>query len=86
MRQFFADLWAKVKSDIANAFAIIGTGLGSVMAHIDDVASMLGDPSLSQQLSTVFTDAKWVGRWLLFVGLLTVAARFKKLVQSPPKE
>ena len=80
---WFHDAWAKVKADAINALALISTGLGSAMAHIDDLATTLGDPNLNQQLSAVVSDAKWIGRWMLFVGVLTAAARFKKLVQSP---
>jgi hypothetical protein len=86
MRKFFSDLWAKIKADAANAFAIISTAFGSAMAHIDDLAATLGDPNLNQQLSSVLADAKLVGRWMLFVGILTAVARFKKLIQSPPRQ
>lgn len=79
------DIWAKIKADAANAFAIVSTGFGSLLAHIDELATTLGDPNLSHQLSTVVSDAKWIGRWMLFVGVLTAIARFKKLVESPPK-
>lgn len=85
VKKFFADLWAKIKADIANAFALVSTMLGSVLAHIDALAATLGDPNLNQQISTVVADAKWVGRWMLTVGVVTAIAQFKKLVQSPPK-
>ena len=86
MSAFFTDLWAKIKADFANAFALVTTFLGSLMTHIEELATALGDPNLNQQLSSVIADAKWMGRWMLMVGILTTIARFKKLVQSPPKE
>lgn len=86
IKKFFSDLWTKIKQDIANAFALITTMVGSILAHIDALATTLGDPNLTQQVSTVVADAKWVGRWLLTVGIVTAIAQFKKLVQSPPKE
>ena len=81
---FFSDLWGKVKADAINASALAASTLGSIMAHIDDIAAQLGDPSLTAQIkSTILTDAKWFGKWMTFVGILAVIARFKKLVQSP---
>jgi hypothetical protein len=85
IKAFFSDLWAKVKADIANAFALISTMLGSILAHIDAIATTLGDPNLNQQMATVFADAKWFGKWLLTVGIVAAVAQFKKLVQTPPK-
>lgn len=79
------DLWAKIKADAVNAFALIGTFLGSAMSHIDELATTLGDPNLNQQLHTVITDVKTWGHWLLAVSVIGAIARFKKLVQSPPK-
>ena len=79
------DTWAKVRADAVNALALASTGLGSAMAHIDDVATALGDPNLNQQLHTVITDVKTWGRWVMLVGIIGTIARFKKLVQSPPK-
>lgn len=83
MKKFFSDLYAKIKADALNAVALVSTALGSLMAHIDELATALGDPSLNQQIHTVITDAKWFGHWMLFVGILTTVARFKSLVQSP---
>lgn len=80
---FFTDLWAKIKADFWNAVALVTTAFGSLMAHIDELATALGDPGLTQQLSSAIGDAKAIGRWMLFVGILTTIARFKKLVQSP---
>lgn len=85
IKAFFSDIWTKIKTDIANAFALISTMLGSFLAHIDAIAATLGDPNLTQQISTVVADAKWVGRWLLTVGIVTAVAKFKALLQSPPK-
>jgi hypothetical protein len=85
IKTYFHDLFAKIKADILNAFALIGTMLGSALSHLDALAATLGDPNLTQQFSTVFADAKWFGRWMLTVGIVTAIANFKKLVQSPPK-
>ena len=78
------DLWVRIKADAVNAFALVSTGLGSAMAHIDELATALGDPGLNQQLHTIITDVKAWGRWMMVVGIVGTIARFKKLVQSPP--
>jgi hypothetical protein len=83
MKNFFTDLWAKVKSDFINATALLGTVCGSIMDHIDEIATALGDPALNDQIHTFITDAKWFGRWMMVVGILAMVARFKKLVESP---
>lgn len=85
MKAYFSDLWAKIKADFLNAAALVSTAFGGFMTHIDELATALGDPGLTQQLSSVVADAKWIGRWMLMVGILTTVARFKKLVQSPPR-
>ena len=85
IKTFFHDLWTKIKADIANAIAIVSAIFGSILAHIDELATALGDPNLNQQISTVVGDAKTFGKWMLTVGIVTAIARFKKLVQSPPK-
>lgn len=82
--KFFSDLWAKIKADIANAIALISTTVGTILAHIDQIATSL-DPNFGQLLSTVMGDVKWVGRWMLTIGLVTMVAKFKSLLQSPPK-
>ena len=86
IKAFFSGLWAKIKADFANAMALIGMMLGSVMSHIDALASTLGDPNLTQQISSVVSDAKWIGRWMLTVSVIATVAKFKALVQSPPKD
>ena len=83
MRAFFADLWAKIRADVLNATALIGTILGSFLSHIDALAAALGDPTWEAQVRTSIGDAKWFGRYVLMVGILATIARFKKLVQSP---
>ena len=83
MKAFFTDLWAKVKSNFINATALLGTVFGSTMAHIDEIATALGDPGLNDQIHTIITDAKWFGRWMMAVSILAMVARFKKLVESP---
>lgn len=84
MKAYLSDLWKKVKADAINAGALVSSAVGSVLSHIDDIAAQLGDPALTEQMkSTILTDAKWIGRWMTFVGILAIFARFKKLVQSP---
>lgn len=85
IKKFFSDLWTKIKADVANAFALVTTFFGSILAHIDSLAATLGDPNLTSQISTVVADAKWIGRWMLTVGIVTAIAKFKSLVQTPPK-
>jgi len=85
VKAFFHDLAVKIKTNIMNAIALIGTLFGSALSHIDALAATLGDPNLTQQISTVVTDAKWIGRWILTVGIIATIAKFKQLVQAPPK-
>lgn len=85
IKAFFHDLYTKIKTNVLNAVALVGTMLGGVMSHIDALAATVGDPNLTQQLSTVIADAKWIGRWIFAVGVVTAVAKFKALVQSPPK-
>lgn len=85
IKAYFSDLWVKIKADITNALAVVSTLFGTILAHIDELATTLGDPNLNQQLQTVVADAKWFGRWMLTVGIVTAVAKFKSLIQTPPK-
>ena len=84
IKQFFSDLWAKIKADIMNAVAVLSTFFGGIMAHIDEIANSL-DPNFGQTLATALGDVKWAGRWMLTVGLAAMLAKLKSLIQSPPK-
>jgi hypothetical protein len=83
IKSYFHDLFTKIKTNVLNAIALVCSIVGSVLAHIDALASTL-DPNFGQQLSTVLGDVKWAGRWMLTVGIVTAIAKFKALVQSPP--
>jgi hypothetical protein len=84
IKTFFHDLYVKIKGDVTNAIAVISTFFGTIMAHIDDIVSAL-DPNFGQTLSTALGDVKWAGRWMLTIGLATMLAKLKSLIQSPPK-
>lgn len=79
----FSGLWTKIKKDVVNAVALFGTVLSSIMSHIDSIAAALGDPNLTQQISVIVGDAKLFGRWMLFVSIVAIVARFKQLVETP---
>jgi hypothetical protein len=84
--KFFSDLWVKIKADAINASALLGGMFSTFLAHIDDLAAELGDPNLTQQISTVVhADIKTMAHWAQIVSAIFLVARFKKLVQSPPK-
>lgn len=84
IKTFFSDLWTKIKNDFLNFVALISTTLGSIMAHIDQIANSL-DPNFGQLLSSAMGDVKWAGRWMLTIGVATMLAKFKSLLESPPK-
>lgn len=86
LKAFLTDLYNRVKTNVLNAVALLGTMMGSVLSHIDAIAATLGDPNLTQQISSVIADAKWIGRWVLMVGIVATIAKFKALVQSPPRD
>lgn len=86
MLTFFHDLYVKIRTNVLNAIALVCSIFGSIMSHIDAIASTL-DPNFGQTLSTALGDVKWAGRWMLTIGIVTAVAKFKSLVQSaPPKE
>jgi hypothetical protein len=85
MKKFFADLWAKIRSDATNAAALIGAFFGEILSNLDGIAAAFSDPTINQQVQTLIADATWTGRWLRLVSVVVMLASFKKLVQSPPK-
>lgn len=94
MKAFLSGLWAKTKAaclgSITMAWSYIVTATGALFTNIESLATVLGDPGLTQQLQAVVGDAKLIGKWLLTVGIITTLARLKSLVKSgtppaPPK-
>lgn len=87
MKAFFVGLWEKVKTSclgsLTMAWSYIVTAFGTVLANIDTLALVMGDPSLNQQIANVFGDAKMLGKWLLAVGVVTAIARLKGLLTKP---
>lgn len=76
--------WAKVKAaclgSVTMAWSYVVTTAGTLLANIDSLATVLGDPGLNQQVTAVIGDAKAVGKWLLAVGIVTAVARLKSLI------
>ena len=86
MKAYFTDLWAKIRADAMNAAALIGGMFSTLLTHIDDIAAELGDPNLTQQISTIFhADIKIMAHWAQVVSAVLIVKQFKKLVQSPAK-
>jgi hypothetical protein len=87
---FFSGIWAKIKAaclgSVTMAWSYIVTLTGGLFANIDSLATVLGDPNLTAQLQSVIGDTKAIGKWLLFVGVVTSVARLKTLVvkKDPP--
>lgn len=88
MRAYLSGLWTKIKTacwgSITMAWSYILSAFGTVLSNIDSLATVLGDPNLNQQVTSVIGDAKAVGKWLLAVGIITAVARLKSLVTSKP--
>lgn len=82
---FFTDLWSIVKADAINAAIVISNIVSGIFANIDSIATTLGDPSIVHQLPVVVHDTQKVAIYIFGVTVLAAVARFKKLVQSPPK-
>jgi hypothetical protein len=87
IKAFFVGLWNKIKAacmgSLTMAWSYIVTTAGAIFANIDNLATVLGDPNLNQQITAVVGDAKLVGKWLLTVGIITAIARLKSLVLTP---
>lgn len=95
IKAFFHDLYVRVKTNVLNTVALLGTTFGGLLSHadaaltwfyanVDAFATALGDPNLAQQMTVVLGDAKAIGRWMFAVGVVATIAKFKALVQSPP--
>ena len=85
MWAWLANVKARIDATFWNAVTMAATLFGTVMAHLDDLATLMGDANLNSQLQTVITDAKWFGRWMLLVGVIGAVSRIKSLVTAPPK-
>lgn len=87
IKAFFVGIWTKIKTaclgSITMAWSYVVTTVGTLFANIDSIATVLGDPNLNQQVTSVIGDAKMLGKWLLTVGIVTAVARLKSLILTP---
>jgi hypothetical protein len=76
-------MWSRLKSFCLNSLTIAWGYLlaftGAVMQAVDTAADMLGDPNLKDQISQAIGDTKTVGRILLSISVITIAARLRSL-------
>jgi hypothetical protein len=81
-------LWTKIKTacmgSITMAWSYLLSLGGTFLSNVDSLATVLGDPNLNAQISSVIGDAKLIGKWLLAVGVITAIARLKSLVIPKP--
>ncbi len=76
-------MWMRIKACCLHSLTIAWSYClafaGAVMQAVDAVADALGDPTLKDQISAAFGDAKTVGRILLGISIVTILARLRSL-------
>jgi hypothetical protein len=81
-------MWAKIKAACLHSLTVAWSYVlflaGSVMSLIDTLASVLGDPSLKDQISAAVGDAKTTGRILLSISVITLLSRLRTLGKGQP--
>jgi hypothetical protein len=76
-------IWSRVKAACLNSLTIAWGYLlafaGAAMQAIDNVADVLADPALKDQISAAIGDARTVGRILLGISVVTIVARLRSI-------
>ena len=77
---FWNKVWAVCGKSATMAWSYILAGVGLAMQMLDPVASTLGDPNLSSQItSTLQSDPKILGYFAIAVSAITIAARLRSI-------
>jgi hypothetical protein len=77
---FWNKVWALCGKSATLAWSYILAGIGMAMQMLDPVASTLGDPNLSAQItSTLQSDPKILGYFAIAVSAITIAARLRSI-------
>jgi hypothetical protein len=73
----------KVKTFCLNSLTIAWSYLlalaGVILQLVDAAGDVLGDPGFKDQLSAAIGDPTWVGRALLVISIVTLAARLRSI-------
>jgi hypothetical protein len=76
-------MWTRIKACCLNSLTIAWSYClafaGAAMQGLDSIADALGDPSLKDQISASFGDARTAGRVLLGISVITMIARLRSL-------
>jgi hypothetical protein len=77
---FWNKVWAVCGKSATMAWSYILAGVGLGMQMLDPIASTLGDPNLSSQItSTLQSDPKILGYFAIAVSAITIAARLRSI-------
>ncbi|GLH77479.1 hypothetical protein SSBR45G_23870 [Bradyrhizobium sp. SSBR45G] len=79
-------MWTRVKAACRHSLTIAwGYALafiGFLLSILDGLSDALGDPALKDQISAAIGDSRAVGRILLLISLITIAARLRSLKKA----
>ncbi len=77
---FWNKVWAVCGKSATMAWSYILAGVGLGMQMLDPIASTLGDPNLTTQItSTLQSDPKILGYFAIAVSAITIAARLRSI-------
>ena len=80
---FWEKVWAICGNSLTIVWAHIVGGVGTVLASIDPIAAMLGDPEFKTQISeTLQTNPKVLGYILMGISFITIFARMRSLMKA----
>ncbi|WP_315833883.1 hypothetical protein [Bradyrhizobium prioriisuperbiae] len=80
---FWAKVWALCGRSVTVVWGLALQGIGQLLQWIDPIASALGDPDLRAQITeTLGANPKILGYVLMFISVVTLAARFRGIARD----
>lgn len=80
---FWQTVWALCGNSFKVVFAYFIQVVGWLLQWIDPIANLFGDPDLRQQITDgLQANPKYIGWFLMFVSVVTIASHAKKLVRD----
>lgn len=77
-----ANIKAACWNSLTMAWAYVQLAFGFVAENVDNIAMLVGDPSLNQQIqSALGVSPKALGAFTMFTGLVTGLARARSLIK-----
>jgi hypothetical protein len=80
---FWAKVWALCGNSLTVAWGYVLGGIGSSLALIEPIGSLLGDPGLQEQISNALKSNPQVLGYVMFgISIITILVRIRSILKA----